>query len=82
MICKVLKLFVNALTARDKYSLRNREYLMKPIQMELSQKQETWSQFLFLHFWNLDKTLNVFQQKTTFIAHVFPKLRTTKNVIK
>ena len=41
MICKVLKLFVNALTARDKYSLRNRDYLTKPIQMELSQKQET-----------------------------------------
>ena len=50
--------------------------------MHLSQKQERLSQFLFLHFWNLDKILNVFQKKKTLIADVFPKLRTPKNVIK
>ena len=47
MVCKVLKLFVNALTARDKYSLRERHNLAQPIQMELSEKEKTLSQFLF-----------------------------------
>ena len=47
MVCKVLKLFVNALTARDKYSLRNRDNLTQPIQRELSQKQESFSGFFF-----------------------------------
>ena len=57
MICKVLKLFVNALTARDKYSLRNRDNLTQPIQMQLPQKQETLSQFFFV-FECLKSTLN------------------------
>ena len=47
MICKVLKLFVNALTARDKYSLRDRHNLTQPIQMQLSEKEKTLSQFFF-----------------------------------
>ena len=46
-ICKVLKLFVNTLTARDKYSLRNRDNLMEPIQMQLSEKEKTLSQLFF-----------------------------------
>ena len=47
LICKVGKVFVNALTARDKYSLRNRDKLTQPIQRELSQKKETFSGFFF-----------------------------------
>ena len=47
MICKVLKVFVNALPARDKYSLRNRDNSRQPIKMQLSEQQETLYQFLF-----------------------------------
>ena len=47
LICKVLKLFLNALTGRDKYSLRNRDNLQQPFQMQLSQKQEIFSEFFF-----------------------------------
>ena len=47
MIWKVLKLFVNALTARDKYSLRDRHNLTQPIQMQLSVKEKSLSQFFF-----------------------------------
>ena len=52
MICKILGLFVNALTADDKYSLVNRDNLTQPIQILLSQKQQTLSHFLsgFLKF--------------------------------
>ena len=37
-------MFVNILTADDKYSLLNRDNLTQPIQMKLSQKQEPFSQ--------------------------------------
>ena len=47
LTCKVLKLFLNALTGRDKYFLRNRDNLQQPFQMQLSQKQEIFSQFFF-----------------------------------
>ena len=43
---EILRLFVNTLTADDKYSLLNRDNLTQPIQMQLSQKQKTFSQFL------------------------------------
>ena len=45
-----LKSVCKALTARDKYSLRNRDNLTQPIQMKLSQKKETLSQFFFWIF--------------------------------
>ena len=44
--CKILKLFVNTLTDDDKYSLLYRDNLMQPIQILLSHKQKTFSQFL------------------------------------
>ena len=43
---KALKLFVNTVSADDKYSLLNRDNLMQPIRMQLSQKQKPFSQLL------------------------------------
>ena len=40
---KVLGLFAKTLNAGLKYSLLNRENLKKPIQMQLSRKQESFS---------------------------------------
>ena len=62
MICKILGLFVNPLTADDKYCLFNRGNLLQYIQMHLSQKLKTFSQF-FLHFPNLDPILKIFLKK-------------------
>ena len=42
---KVLGLFVNTLTADDKYSLLNRDNFTHPIQMQLFQKQKRFSHF-------------------------------------
>ena len=44
---KFLRLFVNALPADDKHSMLNRDNLAQPIQMQLSQKQKSFSQFPF-----------------------------------
>ena len=55
-------MFVNTLSANDKYSLLNRENLTEPIQMQLSQKQKNFSEFLSAF---LKSSLNVerFQKK-------------------
>ena len=45
VICKVLGLFVNTLTADDKYSLLNRDNLTQPIRIQLSPKQKTFCEF-------------------------------------
>ena len=62
VLCKILGLFVNTLTDDDKYSLLYRENLTQPIQILLSQKKKTFSQF-FIAF--LKSTLNYehFEQK-------------------
>ena len=44
VICKIIGLFVNTLTADDKYSLFNRGNLTQPIQMQLCQKQKSFFQ--------------------------------------
>ena len=62
VLCTILKLFVNTLTADNKYSLINRGNLTQPIQILLSRKQKTFSQFLSSF---LKSTLNFqhFQKK-------------------
>ena len=78
--CKILGLFVNTLSEDDKYCLLYNDNLLQPIQILLSQKQKTFSEF-FSAF--LKSTLNFehFQKKTKLIADVFPKLPSTKIVI-
>ena len=62
VLCKFLRLLVKTLTDDEKYSLLYRENLMQPIQILLSQKRNTFSQF-FAAF--LKSTLNFehFQKK-------------------
>ena len=45
VLCKFLRLLVKTLTDDEKYSLLYRENLTQPIQILLSQKQKTFSQF-------------------------------------
>ena len=47
MIHKILRLFVNTLTVNDKDYLLNRENLTQQIEMQLSEKQKTFSEFFF-----------------------------------
>ena len=49
VICKILELFLNTLTAGDKYSLQNRANLLQHFQMQLSQKRKNFSNFLILN---------------------------------
>ena len=55
VLCKILRLFVSILTDDEEYSLLYRHNLTQEIQILLSQKQKTFSQF-FSAF--LKSTLN------------------------
>ena len=44
--------------------------------------KKSFSEYLFLHFRNLDLILIIFKKKMTLIADVFLKLRTPKNVVR
>ena len=59
---KISRLFPNTLSADGNYSLLNRDSLTQPIQMQLSRKQKTFSEF-FSAF--LESSLNFehFQKK-------------------
>ena len=81
MTCKDLRLFVNTLTADDKYSLLNRDNLMQPIQMHLSQKQKSFSE-LFCKFFKSRSNFEHFLKKMTLIAYVALKLRSPKDVVR
>ena len=74
---KILGLFVNTLSEDDRYCILYKDNLLQPIQILLSQKQKTFSQF-FSAF--LKSTLNSehFQKKINLIADVFPKLPSAK----
>ena len=62
MICKVLKLVVNTLTAHDKYSLPSRDNLTHPIQTQLSNKQKGFHE-VFSSFLKFTINLKHFQRK-------------------
>ena len=81
VLCKISGLFLNTLTDDDKYSLLYGDNLTQPIQILLSQKQKTFSQFGSAF---LKSALNFehFQTKINLIADVIPKLPSPKKVIR
>ena len=63
----MLGLFVDPLTADNKYSVLNRGNFL-----QLSQKQETFSYyFFFFHILKFNSILNIFKKKMTLTADVF-----------
>ena len=80
MIQEILRLFFNILTVNDKYYLLNRGNLTQPIQMQLSEKQKTFSEFFFvfviciLNFQHLPK-------KDDLVADVFLEIPALKNMV-
>ena len=78
---KFFSRFFNTLTADDKYSLISRDNWMETIQMRLSQKQKIFSEF-FSAFFESAFNFEHFQKEMPLIAYVFPKLTTTKDVLR
>ena len=73
MWCEILRLFVNALTADDKYSGSNMQKFPQQVQTPLSQKQKTFSGF-FIAFlksaWNLEH----FQKKDEYPSLIISEI--------
>ena len=78
---KFFRPFLEAYTPHDKYSLTSRDKWMQTIQMNLSQKQNVFSEF-FCSFFESALNFEPFENKMTLIAYVFPKLPTTKDVLR
>ena len=56
-------------------------YLTQPIRTQFLKNEMLFLHY-FLHFRNLHEILNISKKKMTFIADLFPKLRTPKNVVR
>ena len=81
VLCKILRLFVNTWTDNGKYFLLYRDNLTQPIQILLSQKQKTFSEF-FSPCLKSKLNFDYFQKKMTLRADVCPKLPSPKKVIR
>ena len=77
----MLRLFVNTLTAHDKYSLLSRNNLIQRIQMHFSQKQKTLSE-VFSAFFKSTSNFEHFQKKMTLLAYLVSKLQTGNDVVR
>ena len=70
---------LNTLTANYEYSRRNTDNLPLPVQMQSSEKLESFPA-CFISFLNCGLNFEHFEKKTSFIAQVFLKLLTPKDV--
>ena len=70
---EILRLFVNALTADDKYSGSNMQNLQPQFQTPLSHKQKAFSQF-FIAFLKCAWNLEHFQKKDEYPSLIFSEI--------
>ena len=81
VICEILGLHVNTLTADNKYFLCNSENFPQPIQMQFIKNKKHFLNFL-LYFWDLYPILNILKKKITLIAYTFTKILTANNFFR
>ena len=70
---EILRLFVNALTADDKYSGSNMQNLPQQFQTPLSPKQKTFSEF-FVAFLKCAWNLEHFQKKDEYPSLIISEI--------
>ena len=70
---EILRLFVNALTADDKYSGSNMQNLPQQFQTPLSRKQNTFSGF-FISFLKCAGNLEHFQKKDEYPSLIISEI--------
>ena len=71
--CEILRLFVNALTADDKYSGSNMQTFPQQVQTPASQKQNTFSLF-FIAFLKCAWNLEHFQKKDDYPSLIISEI--------
>ena len=80
LTCQILGLLVNTLAADEKYRVLNRDNLTMPIQMQLSQKQKTFSH---LFAWFLKSAINFkyFEKKVDLDGSCVSEITDSENVV-
>ena len=77
----MLVVFANTLTPDGKYPVQGCENLQLPLQMQLSEKGKTFSQF-FVPFLESTSYFKNFETNMIVTANAFPKLRTLKILVR
>ena len=80
LTCKILGLLVNTLATDEGYPILNRDNLMIPSQMQLSQKQKTFSQFL-IPYLKSSSNLEDFEEKDDPHRFSISEITDSKNVV-
>ena len=78
---KILGVFVNTLTADGMYPLEDWENLTLSMQMQLSEKRKTFSEF-FVPFLESTGNFKHFEINMMVIANEFLKLKTAENFVR
>ena len=81
LTCQILGLLVNTLAADEKYPVLNRDNLTIPIQMQLSQKQKTFSQ-IFPAFLEFRSNFEYFEKKYDPHSFCISEITDSENVVK
>ena len=81
LTCKILGLLFNTLATDEKYALLQKDNLTIPIQMQLSQKLRSFSQF-FAAFLKYRLNFNKFQTKYEPQIFCLSEIRASENVVR
>ena len=81
VIHKILRLLVNTLNPDDKHYLLNRNNLVQSIQIQLSQKENKFSEFFFAFLKSIINFKHI-TKKMTLIADVFWKITAPKTMVR
>ena len=81
LTCRISGLLVKTLAADEKYLLLKRDYLTIPIQMQLSQKQKTFSQY-FPAFLKFSFNFKYFEKKHDPHPFFISEITDSGNLIK
>ena len=79
---EILGVFVNTLTANDKYAVQDSDSLQFAIQLQLSEKRKFFSSNFFSIYGIYIKFQTFSIKKRIVIANVFPKLPTIKDLVR
>ena len=79
---EIIGVFVNTLTADDKFPVLDSVNLQFPIQMELSSKQKLFSEVFIPFVESSSNFLNIFKKLMIVIVNPFSKLQTVKDLVK
>ena len=78
---KILVLLVNTLAANEKYPVLNRDNLMIPIQMKLSEKEKSFSQ-IFAKFFISISNFEHFEKKYNRHSFCIYEITNSENVVR